>query len=95
MIQVFEAGHGNPVVINIVKQDKLKLISVTIALTRYNEYDELLRQCMESIAAQKGVRARVFVLDQNEHRQVPRNPQLLRVFLGGRRCRSASSVDPR
>jgi GT2 family glycosyltransferase len=43
------------------------LISVTIALTRYNEYDELLRQCLESIAAQEGVRARVLVLDQKEH----------------------------
>ena len=42
------------------------MISVSIALTRYNESDELLRQCLESIAAQKGVRARVFVLDQNE-----------------------------
>lgn len=42
------------------------MISVSIALTRYNESDELLRQCLESIAAQKGVRARVFVLDQKE-----------------------------
>jgi GT2 family glycosyltransferase len=49
------------------KQDKLNLISVTIALTRYNECDELLQQCLESIAAQKGVRARVLVLDQKEH----------------------------
>jgi glycosyltransferase involved in cell wall biosynthesis len=43
------------------------LISVTIALTRYNEQDELLHQCLELIAAQKGVRARVLVLDQKEH----------------------------
>jgi GT2 family glycosyltransferase len=42
------------------------VISVTIALTRYNEYDELLQQCLESIAAQKNVRAKVFVLDQNK-----------------------------
>ena len=43
------------------------MISVTIALTRYNEHDELLQQCLESIAAQEGVRARVLVLDQKEH----------------------------
>lgn len=43
------------------------MISVTIALTRYNEDDELLQQCLESIAAQEGVRARVLVLDQKEH----------------------------
>ena len=43
------------------------MISVTIALTRYNEYDELLQQCLESIAAQESVRARVLVLDQKEH----------------------------
>jgi len=42
------------------------LISVTIALTRYNESDEMLRQCLESIAAQSGVCARVLVLDQEE-----------------------------
>lgn len=43
------------------------MISVTIALTRYNECEELLQQCLESIAAQKDVRARVLVLDQKEH----------------------------
>jgi len=42
------------------------VISVTIALTRYNECDELLQQCLESIAAQKNVRAEVLVLDQNK-----------------------------
>jgi glycosyltransferase involved in cell wall biosynthesis len=47
-------------------QETLKLISVTIALTRYNEPYAMLHQCLESIAAQKGVRTRVFVLDQKK-----------------------------
>jgi glucosyl-dolichyl phosphate glucuronosyltransferase len=41
-------------------------ISVSIALTRYDESNELLRQCLESIAAQEKVRAHIFVLDQKE-----------------------------
>ena len=40
------------------------MICITIALTRYNEPDELLKQCLESIASQKGVQALVIVLDQ-------------------------------
>jgi glycosyltransferase involved in cell wall biosynthesis len=66
VVKIFGSGYGNPVFINVLKQEKLKLISVTIALTRYNEPNGLLQQCLESIAAQKGVCARVFVLDQYE-----------------------------
>jgi len=39
---------------------------ITIALTRYNEPDELFAQCLKSIAAQEKVRARVLVLDQKK-----------------------------
>lgn len=40
--------------------------TVTIALTRHNEPDELFVQCLTSIAAQENVRARILVLDQRE-----------------------------
>jgi glycosyltransferase involved in cell wall biosynthesis len=43
------------------------LFVITIALTRYNEPDALLQQCLKSIAAQESVRATVFVLDQKAH----------------------------
>jgi glycosyltransferase involved in cell wall biosynthesis len=43
--------------------------SVTIALTRYQEPDDLFHTALEGIAQQAQIRAEVFVLDQSRHRQ--------------------------
>lgn len=45
------------------------MINITIALTRYQEPDELVRKCLLSIAAQKNVQVRVCFLDQSFHQQ--------------------------
>lgn len=44
-------------------------ISVTIALTRYQEPDHLFHSALEGIARQEKVRAEVFVLDQSHQRE--------------------------
>jgi len=41
------------------------MISITIALTRYNEPDQLLNLTLESLARQREVTAKVLVLDQS------------------------------